>query len=119
MIEVDVDRILATARRLAFPRYPGTPGNARAMDLVEGWLEETGLETRREPFTYDVGPAFRALRLLMVGAAAMLLAAGLLAAVAPGWAALIVAVALGAGGTFLGWAPWRPGFTRPGQSGDG
>ena len=40
---VGVDRILETARELAFPRYPGRPGDLRAMTLVEGWLRETGL----------------------------------------------------------------------------
>lgn len=115
---IDVDRILATARQLAFPRYPGTPGDARAMDLVEGWLGETGLEVAREDFSYDVRPAFRALRLLLAGAAVLLLAAGLLAASAPWPAAAALAVALGAGGSFLAWAPWleriyaREGPTR-------
>jgi hypothetical protein len=103
---IDVDRILGIARELAFPRYPGTPGDARAMDLVEGWLRETGLEVSREPFTYDVRPAFRALRLLMIGSAVLLLAAGVAAADRPLLAAAALAVALGAGGAFLGWAPW-------------
>ena len=103
---IDVDRILGRAHELAFPRYPGTPGDERAMALVEGWLGETGLEVRRQPFTYDVRPAFRALRLLLVGAALLLLAAGLLASTAPAVAAAVLVVALGAGGTFLGWAPW-------------
>ena len=103
---IDVDRILATARELAFPRYPGTAGDARAMELVETWLGESGLAVERQPFTYDVRPAFRALRVLILGAAALLLAAGLAAAEAPAVAAAVLAVALAAGGTFLGWAPW-------------
>ena len=103
---IEVDRILRVARELAFPRYPGTPGDQLAMDLVAGWLGDSGLEVTRQPFSYDVRPAFRALRLLLVGAALLLLAAGLLAATAPGVAAAVLLVALGAGGTFLGWAPW-------------
>jgi hypothetical protein len=103
---IDVDRILATARELAFPRYPGTPGDERAMALVEGRLRDTGLTVARQPFTYDVRPAFRALRLLLVGAALLLLVAGLAAVTVPELAAILLLVALGAGGTFLGWAPW-------------
>ena len=101
-----VDRILATARGLAFPRYPGTAGDARAMALLEGWLGETGLAVARQPFTYDVRPAFRALRVLLVGGAALILAAGLLAAAAPAPAAAALVVALAAGSMLLGWAPW-------------
>ncbi len=103
---IDVDRILGKAHELAFPRYPGTPGDERAMDLVEGWLRETGLAVVREPFSYDVRPAFGALRLLLVGTALLLLSAGLLAATVPVVAATVLLVALAAGGTFLGWAPW-------------
>ena len=39
MIEInddDVDRILADAHALAFPRYPGTEGDARAIGIVPG-----------------------------------------------------------------------------------
>ena len=114
---VDVERVLAAARALAFPRYPGTPGDERAMDLVEGWLGETGLEVTRQPFTYDVRPAFRALRLLLIGGAVLLPAAGLLAGTAPPWAAAALVVALCAGGTFLGWAPWLERiYARPGPT---
>ena len=76
------------------------------MALVEGWLRGTGLEVFREPFTYDVRPAFRALRLLLIGAATLLLVAGLLATARPGVAAAVLVVTFGAGGMFLGWAPW-------------
>lgn len=114
---VDVDRILATARQLAFPRYPGSDGDRRAMELVEGWLRQPGLEVAREPFSYDVRPAFAALRLLLTGAALLLLAAGLLAARAPLAAATLLALALGAGGVFLGWAPWLERlYARPGRT---
>ncbi len=103
---IDLDRILDVARELAFPRYPGTPGDERAMALLEGRLRESGLAVERQPFTYDVRPAFRALRALLIGAALLLLGAGLLAARAPWPAAALLAVAVGAGGVFLGWAPW-------------
>lgn len=114
---IDPDRILATARKLAFPRYPGTPGNERAMALVEEWLGETGLEVSRQPFTYDVRPAFRALRLLLIGGAILLSAAGVLATAVPPLAAALLGVALGAGGAFLGWAPWLERiYARPGPT---
>lgn len=103
---IDVDRILETARRLAFPRYPGTPGDIRAIALVDRALRVAGLAVSQERFSYDIRPAFRALRLLLIGAALLLLAAGLLAAAEPLSAAAVLAVALAAGGTFLGWAPW-------------
>ena len=80
---IDLDRISAVARELAFPRYPGTPGDERAMALLESRLGESGLAVEREPFTYDMRPAFRALRALLIGAALLLLGAGLLAATAP------------------------------------
>ncbi len=103
---IDPDRILARARELAFPRYPGTPGDERAMALVERWLRETGLAVARQPFTYDVRPAFRALRGLLIGAALLLLVAGLLVVPAPVVAGISLVVVLGAGGALLGWAPW-------------
>ncbi len=102
----DADRILADAHALAFPRYPGTDGDRRAIELVEAKLRKTGLEVAREGFSYDIRPAFRALRLLMLGAALLVGGAGLLAGSSPLGAALALAVALAAGGTFLGWAPW-------------
>ena len=114
---IDVDRVLAKARELAFPRYPGTPGDARALDLVEAWLGESGLAVVRQPFSYDVRPAFRALRALMIGAAVLLLVSSLLAATAPLPAAALLVVVLAAAGTFLGWAPWLERiYARPGPT---
>ena len=51
---VDGEAIQAAARELAFPRYPGTEGNARAGRLVASWLEEAGLDVEVEPFSYDI-----------------------------------------------------------------
>ncbi len=102
----DAGRILADARALAFPRYPGTEGDRRALALVESKLRQTGLEVVRERFSYDIRPAFRALRALMLGAALLVGGAGLAAAGSPVGAALALAAALAAGGTFLAWAPW-------------
>ncbi len=47
MIEItddDVDRILADATALAFPRYPGTDGDRKAIELVAGWMRDAGFE---------------------------------------------------------------------------
>ena len=110
MIEVTdahVDEILADARELAFPRYPGTEGDRRAIALVAEKLGGTGLEVATEEFSYDIRPAFRAIRAFLVAVALLVAAAGLLAAGSPAVAALLLAVGLAAGAAVLGWAPWR------------
>ncbi len=104
-LSIDSERIWREAARLAFPRYPGTEGDRRAIALLEESLAAAGLEVSREPFSYDVRPAFRALRVLLVGVALLLAAAGWLAAGRPWLAAVMVLMALVAGGTFLAWAP--------------
>lgn len=121
MIEIrdeDVDRILADAHALAFPRYPGTEGDRRAIDLVSGWMRDAGLEVAEEEFSYDIRPAFRVLRSVLFGLAVMLAASGLLALRSPLTADLILALGLVAGTVMLGWPPWgerlyaRDGRTR-------
>jgi hypothetical protein len=115
---IDGERILAAARELAFPRYPGTAGDRRAIEWVAGRFAATGLEVAVEPFSYDLRPAWRALRGMLGWGAAMLAAAGLLAPRAPGWATAALAAALVPGLAFLGWAPGlerlyrRPGATE-------
>jgi len=86
------------------------------------WLarrfRELGLPTSVEAFTYDMGPAWRALRALLVCAAGLTLWAGLLAPDRPATALLLLLAALGPGLVFLAWAPGlealyrRPGSTR-------
>lgn len=105
-IAPDTDRMLADARALAFPRYPGTGGDRRAIELVESKLRQTGLEIIRDRFSYDIRPAFRALRALMLGAALLVGGAGLMAASSLAGAGVALVIALAAGGTFLAWAPW-------------
>ncbi len=104
-IAIDADRILAEARALSYPRYPGTEGDRRAIARVAEALEAAGLEVAVEEFSYDVRPAFRALKAMLAGSAALLAAAGFLVDAAPGWAAAAVALALAAGGVFLAWTP--------------
>ncbi len=104
-LPIDGARILESAHRLAFPRYPGTVGDARAIELVEQELRGAGLAVDRQEFSYDVRPAFRALRVLMVVCALLVAGAGLTAGGSPGLAAALLAAALLAGGAFLVWAP--------------
>ena len=109
MIEItddDVDRILADATALAFPRYPGTDGDRKAIEMVAGWMRDAGLDVTEEPFSYDIRPAFRALRVILLSIAALVLGSGLLAAGSPAVAALLLAGALAIGGIMLGWTPW-------------
>lgn len=114
---IDPERILAEATELAFPRYPGTEGDVRAIEWVAGKLEEAGLEVSRESFSYDVRPAFRALRAVMLWAAALVALAGWLAARSPLWAVAALAAAVLPGVVFLAWAPWLERiYQRPGPT---
>ena len=64
------------ARTLAFPRRSGSAGAERIVGLVADRLRRTGLEVAVEPFSFDLRPARRALRLVLVGSAVLLGAAG-------------------------------------------
>ncbi len=104
-IAFDVRRILTDARALAFPRYPGTEGDTRAIEFVEGALRDAGLAVERQEFSYDIRPAFRALRALLVSVAALVGLAGALVERSLAGSALALGIALAAGGVFLVWAP--------------
>ena len=67
--EIDPTRILTCARQIAFPRYPGSRGDARAIKILSEAFREIGLPVEIEEFTYDVRPAFRALRIFLVAVA--------------------------------------------------
>ena len=103
---MNLDRILADAGRLSFPRYPGTPGDRRAIALVRHELESADLEVMEEAFSYDLRPVWRILRLLLVGCGVLLAAAGWLVHGRIQLAFLLVLCALVAGGSLLIWAPW-------------
>ncbi len=105
--DIDVDEVLADAHAVAYPRYPGTEGDRRAIRWVAGKLEAAGLEVTSEEFTYDIRPAFRAIRVFLVAVALLLAAAGLLAERSPAAAGLLLALGLAAGAVFLGWSPGR------------
>ncbi len=94
------------AQELAFPRYPGTVGDRRAIEIVRSWFEAAELEVREEGFSYDVRPAFRALRVLLLGCAALIAASALAAPDRPGVALALVTAAVLGGGVFLSWVPW-------------
>ncbi|MCP3958088.1 MAG: M28 family peptidase [bacterium] len=102
----DADRILADATELSFPRYPGTEGDRRAIDLVAGWMREAGLEVAEEEFSYDIRPAFRVLRSVLFGIGVLLAASGLSAISWPAVSGLLLLVAFAVGGFVLGWSPW-------------
>lgn len=104
--ELDGGVIRDRALRLAFPRYPGTDGDARAIELVRSWFEVEGLEVTEERFSYDVRPAFRALRLLLLSSAVAVAAAAMLGLERPILGLTTLLMVLGAGTVFLGWAPW-------------
>jgi hypothetical protein len=111
------ERILADARSLAFPRYPGTPGDARAIEIVERAWRAVDLEVERESFSYDIRPAFRAIRVVLLSTAALMLGSALLA----GWSvpAALAALLLGAavGGVMIVWSPGAERlYARPGPT---
>ncbi|MFQ5525305.1 MAG: M28 family peptidase [Thermoanaerobaculia bacterium] len=103
---IDGRAIYDRAQELAFPRYPGTKGDRRAIEIVTSWFEAAGLEVVCEPFSYDVRPAFRALRAMLLICAALVAGSGALASTRPGIALVALALALASGGAFLSWAPW-------------
>jgi Peptidase family M28 len=121
-IEIDGEGLRAEAAELSFPRYPGTPGDARAIDWVAAKLGAARLEVSREAFTYDVRTAFRALRAVLLWAAALVALAGWLAPRGAGWAGASLGVAALAAAAlpalvFLSWAPWLEKiYRRPGPT---
>ena len=110
--------ILERAREIGFPRYPGTNGDLKAIELIERSLQEAGLETTVEWFTYDLAPAQRALRATLVLGALLTGCAGVIANRAPLLSLGFLAAALVPGLIFLAWSPWleklyrREGGTR-------
>lgn len=106
------DRALGFAREISFPRYPGTEGDARAIRMVEDELREAGLEVAVEPFTYDVRPAFRALRAVLFSAAVLTAASALVAGRSAVLALALLGLGTAAGVTLLAWAPWAERIYR-------
>ncbi len=112
---IDGERILAEARELAFPRYPGTEGDARVIELLEERLRGIGMETAVEGFTYDMRPAMWTLRSVLVVAGVLAAAAGWAVARSPWLGLALLGVALLPGLIFVAWAPWLERlYLRPG-----
>lgn len=109
---IDGERIKRDAETLAFPRYPGSAGCARARSLVVSWFRELGLDVEEEEFSYDVRPAFRAIRVVACASALLVGAAGWTAPHAAGAAMILLLGGLLVGGTILVWAPGAESFYR-------
>lgn len=112
------ERILAEATRLSVPRYPGTPGDHQTIAEVEKRLMAAGLQTELQWFSYDLAPANRTLRTVLVIGALLAGAAGFVVLRSPLAAVLVLLGALLPGLVFLAWSPWlerlyrRDGPTR-------
>lgn len=102
---IDAPRMLAEAAEIAFPRYPGSAGDRRAIGIVARVFGEAGLEVEVEDFDYDLRPAFRAIRAALIGAASLLAAAVAASVVSTALALLLLAGCVLAGGLLLVWAP--------------
>jgi len=114
----DGNRIYDEAAALAYPRYPGSEGDARAISWLEERVQDIGLETTLQWFSYDLRPAQRALRAVLVVSALLVAGAGFMTLRSP-WTGLILLVAAFLpGAIFLAWSPWleklyrREGGTR-------
>jgi len=114
----DGKQIFDEAAELAFPRYPGTEGDARAISWLESRFLETGLQTKLQWFTYDLGPAQRALRVVLVASAMLVAVAGFVTTPSPLIGLILLVAAFLPGAVFLAWSPWlerlyqREGGTR-------
>lgn len=106
------DRTFQFAQDLSFPRYPGTEGDRHAIRRVTEDLQETGLDVAVEEFTYDVRPAFRALRTVCLACAFLTVASALLASTSAVVALAVLGVGMAAGITLLVWAPWAERIYR-------
>lgn len=116
--KVDGARILERARRLAFPRYPGTEGDRRICEIVAREFREAGLEVERQEYSYDIRIAFRAIRIALTACAVLIAGAGWIALHSAPLALGLLIGGLLAGGSLLVWSPMaeklyeRPGPTR-------
>jgi acetylornithine deacetylase/succinyl-diaminopimelate desuccinylase-like protein len=114
----DGKSISEEAAGLAFPRYPGSDGDARAIAWIEKRIEALGLETSLQRFSYDLGPARRALRSVLVISAGLVAAAGTAIPRSPITGLVLLVAAVLPSMVFLAWAPWleklyrRQGSTR-------
>jgi len=110
--------IFDEAAELAFPRYPGSDGDVKAIAWLEERIRTIGLESTLQWFSYDLGPAQRALRAVLVVSAILVAGAGFLTSASPLSGLALLATAVIPGAVFLTWSPWleklyhREGCTR-------
>jgi hypothetical protein len=99
------DRIRTAAKELAFPRYPGSEGDQRAISMLEDRFQKAGLETALEWFSYDIRAAEKALRWVLVCSGLLILMASFVVSGRPivGLGFLVAAVIPGL--LFLSWSP--------------
>jgi hypothetical protein len=97
--------VLTDAAEIAFPRYPGSEGDRRATEIVRHKMLDAGLEVEVEGFSYDIRPAFRAIRLVLLASAVLVLAATTLASELPIVAVSLLGAGALSGGLLLAWAP--------------
>ena len=109
---VEGNRILNDAAEIAFPRYPGSKGDARAIAVIERRFADLGLETSLEWFSYDLEPANRVLQVALSAGAVWLAVAGIVTQRSPLLGLVLLAAALLPGGIFLAWAPWLESLYR-------
>jgi hypothetical protein len=111
-------RIFDDAATLAYPRYPATEGDAKAISWLESRFREMGLESTLQWFTYDLRPAQRALQSVLVASAFFVAAAGFAMTRSPVAGLILLVAAFLPGAVFLAWSPWleklyrREGGTR-------
>ena len=110
-------RLLEIAASLAFPRYPGTAGDARVIAILEQRLRELGLETEVDPFSYDIRLALAWLRGSLAAGAVVIATAGWVMGRSAFAALLLLGLALLPGLVFLSWSSWLERlYRRPGPT---
>ena len=109
MGDADGRRIFEDARSISFPRAAGSEGGLRARRIVVDRFRQAGLDVREEPFSYDIRPAFRAIRTVLVTSALLVAGSGALAL-----RSVPLALVLLLGGALVGGAilVWSPGVER-------
>ncbi len=109
---LDGEGLKSHAREIAFPRYPGTEGCTRARKIVASWFRAAGLDVAEEEFSYDVRPAFRAIRAIALASGLLVGGAGWIAGRSPVTATGLLLAGLLIGGALVVWAPGAEAIYR-------
>jgi len=94
------------------PGIPGARAARAARSIVASWFRELGLDVEEEEFSYDIRPAFRAIRAVACTSALLVGGAGWVARRSPGAALIVLLLGLLVGGTVLVWAPGAESIYR-------